>query len=94
MSGPDGLEERTAADFERSEREHERLELLDRDAEDEDLDDPIVASPAEQIAHLRATLQDIVFGADCMLQPALSLKGSFLRYVQEVKAVAEAGLLS
>lgn len=40
----------------------------------------------------REALEDILLGAEMMLQPAMNLTGSFLGYVKEVKRVAEENL--
>jgi hypothetical protein len=41
---------------------------------------------------LAATLKDLVFGAELMLEPSMQLTGAFRAYVLEVKRVAEAVL--
>jgi hypothetical protein len=51
-------------------------------------------SPEQRVADLEATLRDIVFGCNGMLQPALNVSGAMRGFIEEVKRVATAGLQS
>jgi len=42
--------------------------------------------------HMQAALEDLVLGAELMLDPGLFLSDSFRRYVLEVRKVAKEGL--
>lgn len=89
----DGPEQRTAAFEERSEREYDDIDRIER-REEERVAQPLLDSPAQRIADKDAILRDLIMGADMMLQPALQLSGAMRGYIQEVKRVAQAGLRS
>lgn len=42
----------------------------------------------QRVADLESILQDLVFGADMMLQPGITLTPAMRRYIQEVRRVA------
>ena len=85
MSGPDGIEERTAFYDEKfTDTEDDLEETSDLGAE--------LIEAYRKLSEARARLADIAMGASMMLQPALNVQGAMRGYIQEVKRVSSAPL--
>lgn len=89
----DGPEQREAeiAEWTQRDRARDAAEFGDLLTDGDEPALVMALSDEETILELKALLNDIVRGADMMLNPVLKVSGSFLSYVREVKRVALAG---
>lgn len=107
MSAADGPEAREAARAESYERDLEDADVRELLADEShsalDIHSINLAADIQKFGQtalrikrerdeLAATLQDLVFGADLMLEPSMQLTGAFRAYVLEVRRVAQAVL--